>query len=278
MRRGSVIVIGLRCWAMRGLWVLALPVLAGVPAATAEEPPPASPDPAEAEAPAFPDIDEFRQTGAFPEEQSDADLDGVPDIDDNCPVTPAETFTEIGTVRTQVDECGCPRDPCQCDGDNDGVPDCRDHCPDTRFGDLVDARGCTLPVVEPWREQIQVRFDFDSHQIKPEFESLLVEIRKRLESSPNLVVTLEGHTDWKGRQPYNQPLSERRAEACREFVLRDSALAPERVRTRGFGELHPLGDNGSEEGRARNRRVEALFEDVRRPEPAAGPEPEVPAP
>jgi outer membrane protein OmpA-like peptidoglycan-associated protein len=258
--------VGLRSVALGVLAALAFAVPLGIsPTAHAE-------DQAELQAPEaaggeLPDVDEFHQAGEFPEEKTDADQDGVADIDDNCPATPPETFTEIGSLRTQVDECGCPKDPCQCDADNDGVADCRDLCPESRFGELVDAQGCTLPVVEPWREDIRVEFDFESHELRPQFEPLLIKVQERLKSAPNLVVTLEGHTDWKGPQSYNEPLSARRAEACREFLLKDPAIAPSRVRTRAFGELRPVADNASEEGRARNRRVEALFEDIRQPAP-----------
>jgi outer membrane protein OmpA-like peptidoglycan-associated protein len=253
--------------------VAAIAVLLGAfPAAHAGDPAeagvatePVEPDAVERHDPEA--LDEFHQAGEFPEEKTDADQDGVADIDDNCPGTQPETFTEIGSLRTQVDECGCPKDPCQCDADNDGVADCRDLCPESGFGVLVDAQGCTLPVVEPWREDVRVEFDFESHELRPQFEPLLVKVQERLKSAPNLVVTLEGHTDWKGPQSYNEPLSGRRAEACREFLLKDPAIAPSRVRTRAFGELRPVADNASEEGRARNRRVEALFEDIRQPAP-----------
>lgn len=271
----AVNLLTFRSGARRAVPAVALAILLGAsPWVRAEDPPggAVTPDavaPSAPEAPAaeLPDIEEFRQSGEFPEEKTDADQDGIADIDDNCPDTQPETLTEIGSLRTQVDECGCPKDPCQCDADNDGVPDCRDLCPESRFGELVDAQGCTLPVVEPWREDIRVEFDFESHELRPQFEPVLVKVQERLKSAPNLVVTLEGHTDWKGPQSYNQPLSERRAEACREFLLKDPAIAPSRVRTRAFGELRPVADNASDEGRARNRRVEALFEDIRRPDP-----------
>lgn len=213
------------------------------------------------------ETEEFRQTGQFPEERADADGDGIADIDDNCPGTPGEQATPAGTLKTQVDECGCPRDPCICDSDVDGVPDCKDLCPNTPVGDLVGADGCTLPVAALRREELEVQFDFEKADIRPEFEPGLLKLRELLLSAPNLHITFEGHADWKGPQSFNQPLSERRAAACRDFVLRESAIAPERIKILGFGELRPIADNKTEEGRARNRRVTAVIYDLRSPPP-----------
>lgn len=219
---------------------------------------------------AFPETEEFRQQGSFPEETADADADGVPDIDDNCPATPAEQSTPVGTLRVKVDECGCPKDPCTCDDDADGVPDCRDRCPATPLGELVDGEGCTLPLAETQQEELRVHFDFGKHELPSESEPILIAVRQRLLAAPNLRVRLEGHADWKGPQTVNQPLSERRAQACRDFVLQGTTLAPTRVEAVGYGELRPLADNRTEEGRAKNRRVTAVFSDIRGPgaEPA----------
>jgi outer membrane protein OmpA-like peptidoglycan-associated protein len=226
--------------------------------------PPAEPQGAE-----FPETDEFRQEGRFPEERTDVDHDGVPDIDDNCPATPAEQATPVGTLKVKVDECGCPRDPCTCDTDVDGVPDCRDVCAGTAPGELVGPDGCTLPIAEAEQEELGVRFDFEKHEVKAEFEPVLLKVRERLLASPNLRVTLEGHADWKGPQSFNQPLSEKRAAACRDFVLGGTGIVPDRVQAVGFGELRPIADNTTEEGRAKNRRVSAVFSDLRRPAPEA---------
>lgn len=224
---------------------------------------------------AFPETEEFRQQGSFPEETADADADGVPDIDDNCPATPAEQSTPVGTLRVKVDECGCPKDPCTCDDDADGVPDCRDRCPATPLGEWVDGEGCTLPLAETQQEELRIHFEFEKHDLPPASEPLLLAVRERLLAVPNLRVRFEGHADWKGPQTINQPLSERRAQACRDFVLQGTTLAPDRVEAVGYGELRPLADNRTEEGRAKNRRVTAVFSDIRRP--SAGPASAAPA-
>jgi len=221
---------------------------------------------------------EYRQSGQFPEERRDADQDGVADIDDNCPATPAEQATPAGVLRVQVDECGCPKDPCSCDADADSVPDCRDLCPDTPIGQMVGVDGCTLPIAETRQEDLDVRFEFERDDVRPEYEPLLLRIREQLLAAPNLQVTFEGHADWKGPQQFNQPLSEGRAAACREFVLRDPRIAPTRIKTVGYGESRPIADNGTEEGRAKNRRVTAIISDVRAEPPVEAPAEPPPTP
>jgi len=235
--------------------------LAETARAPAESVPPPTNQPAEAGQ--FPETEEFRQNGQFPEERTDADGDGVPDIDDNCPGTVREQATPAGTLPVKVDECGCPVDPCTCDTDGDGVMDCRDFCPDTEKGAMVKADGCPIPLAETIQHDIDVKFGFDSADLQASFEPQLVRLRDLLLQEPHLIVTFEGHADWKGPQTYNQPLSERRAEACRQFLLRDTRILPERVNAVGYGEMRPIADNSTEEGRARNRRVTVIISDVR---------------
>jgi outer membrane protein OmpA-like peptidoglycan-associated protein len=73
----------------------------------------------------------------------------------------------------------------------------------------------------------------------------------------NLIV--EGHTDSQGSDSYNQGLSQRRADAVRDYLVRRSYPA-ERIQSRGKGEGSPIADNASAEGRANNRRVEIIIE------------------
>jgi OOP family OmpA-OmpF porin len=65
---------------------------------------------------------------------------------------------------------------------------------------------------------------------------------------------IEGHTDDLGSLTYNQKLSEERAEAVKSYVV-SKGVDPSRVSAKGFGKSEPIAENGTEEGRARNRRV-----------------------
>jgi len=76
-------------------------------------------------------------------------------------------------------------------------------------------------------------------------------------SARNLIV--EGHTDSRGSESYNQGLSQRRADAVRDYLVQRGYPA-DRIQTRGMSEGSPIADNASPEGRANNRRVEIVIE------------------
>ncbi len=110
-----------------------------------------------------------------------------------------------------------------------------------------------------------VLFDFDRADLRPEAEAvpldLAAQVRTKLRR-PRLEV--EGHTDSRGSEEYNQKLSERRAEAVRAWLLRKGGFPAAAVSTRGVGERRPVAANerpdGSDDpiGRQKNRRVEIL--------------------
>jgi len=72
---------------------------------------------------------------------------------------------------------------------------------------------------------------------------------------PDTYITVEGHTDSTGSTEHNQKLSERRADAVRDQLLRDGVPAS-RVTVKGYGESAPIADNSTPEGRQSNRRVQ----------------------
>ena len=79
-----------------------------------------------------------------------------------------------------------------------------------------------------------------------------------LKKYPTAKFTLEGHTDSTGSDAYNQTLSEKRAEAVKERLVK-RGIDPARISTAGFGEKKPVADNKTVKGRAENRRVEVLI-------------------
>jgi outer membrane protein OmpA-like peptidoglycan-associated protein len=72
-------------------------------------------------------------------------------------------------------------------------------------------------------------------------------------------IVVEGHTDSQGGAPYNQELSQRRAQAVRDYLV-TRGIAPDRVTSQGFGLTRPIADNSTPEGRANNRRVEIIVQ------------------
>jgi outer membrane protein OmpA-like peptidoglycan-associated protein len=107
-----------------------------------------------------------------------------------------------------------------------------------------------------------VLFDFDQAVVKPEAEPSLMKVVTVLKSYPGAQVSIEGHTDAKGNDAYNQGLSERRATAVAQWLAAHANLRAADVHTRGWGRTKPIAPNtkpdGSDDpaGRARNRRVE----------------------
>ena len=124
---------------------------------------------------------------------------------------------------------------------------------------------CTPKPVERPKEEVMIlrgiHFDFDKYNIKPEWAVVLDEGAQTLTKRPNIKVIVEGHTDSKGTDAYNQKLSERRAHAVYNYFIKKGIKA-DRMKTIGYGESRPKASNtnpnGSDnpEGRAINRRVE----------------------
>lgn len=102
-----------------------------------------------------------------------------------------------------------------------------------------------------------ILFDFDKADIRSDSAATLDEIATLLRDSPSLQLTLVGHTDNQGGAEYNLDLSRRRAEAV-AAALRGRGIDGGRISSRGAGAGEPVASNDSEEGRAKNRRVELV--------------------
>ncbi len=145
------------------------------------------------------------------------------------------------------------------DSDNDGVCDNVDKCPNTPANVTVDADGCPA-VAEVVRVELDVKFDFDKSKVKEESYGDIKNLADFMNQYPATSTTVEGHTDSVGTDAYNQKLSERRASAVREVLVKQYGVGGERVNAVGYGESKPVADNATEAGRAVNRRVEAEVE------------------
>ena len=103
-----------------------------------------------------------------------------------------------------------------------------------------------------------IYFDTGKADIKPESEAALKEIAKLLEADPKLKLYVVGHTDNQGALDLNMDLSRRRAEAALGALTGKYGVAAGRLRAYGSGPYAPVASNDSEEGRAKNRRVELV--------------------
>jgi outer membrane protein OmpA-like peptidoglycan-associated protein len=116
------------------------------------------------------------------------------------------------------------------------------------------------PPPAPVKKKIVLRgvnFDFDKSNIRPDAVPVLETACETLKSEPTIDVSCDGYTDSVGTEEYNQRLSERRAEAVRDWLVQ-CGIASSRLTTRGFGESNPVASNETEEGRAQNRRTELV--------------------
>ena len=101
----------------------------------------------------------------------------------------------------------------------------------------------------------KINFEFDSDEITAESYATLDAVADLLLRSPRLKVFALAHTDSVGTEEYNLDLSERRAKSVKAYLVRQG-VPPPSVRYKGFGFSRPIDDNSTDEGRARNRRVE----------------------
>lgn len=102
-----------------------------------------------------------------------------------------------------------------------------------------------------------IQFDTGKDTIKAESEPLLAEIVTLLNDNSDLQLTVEGHTDNVGNAKANKKLSEKRAAAVKKWLV-GKGVSAKRLATAGFGDSKPVGDNRTEDGRAKNRRVELV--------------------
>jgi OOP family OmpA-OmpF porin len=135
------------------------------------------------------------------------------------------------------------------DSDSDGVPNDRDQCPGTPAGVKVDANGCEIVKLR------NVYFGFDSAVLLATATRMLNESASILKRHPDLQVEIVGFADSRGPESYNMKLSERRADAVRQY-LENAGVDSSRLASRGYGEGHEGASDMSANGLAQSRRVE----------------------
>jgi OOP family OmpA-OmpF porin len=197
------------------------------------------------------DYDSFEDTDGCPDPDNDGD--GLLDNVDRCPM-------EAEDMDGFMDEDGCPDD----DNDADGILDLDDSCPmePEDFNGNEDEDGCpdgdTLVTLTADRIEIreQINFELNSANITGAVSfQVLDAVASVLRMYPTIVIRVEGHTDNRGSNSYNQQLSQDRADSVMNYLI-GVGIAPTRLTAVGFGEEVPIADNATDSGRAANRRVE----------------------
>ena len=174
----------------------------------------------------------------------DADGDGVADGDDNCP-------NEAGPAANN----GCP----WADTDGDGILDKDDKCPNE--AGTVANNGC--PEVKPTEEVMEtlnsysrsILFNSGKATFQKQTDQVLQAMVAIFKEYPKANFSIEGHTDSDGSKSMNQALSERRANAVRDYLIANG-IASDRLSAAGFGEDNPIANNKTRAGKKENRRVE----------------------
>lgn len=100
-------------------------------------------------------------------------------------------------------------------------------------------------------------FDTGKYNLKPESQAIMDEIETMLKMDANIKISIEGHTDNVGSPASNQTLSENRAKAVKDALVA-KGIAADRLKSQGWGQDKPIADNRTEDGRAKNRRVEIV--------------------
>ncbi len=216
------------------------------------------------------DIDKFEDGDGCPDPDNDKDNICDPWVvkehkedefdctgEDQCP-NKAETYNNVD------DEDGCP----ETDTDGDGLLDAMDKCPTEpeTFNGYQDEDGCPdqIPakkyahiIVTENRIELKQKIFFRTGKAKIMRKSygILDEVAQALKDNPNIRVRIEGHTDSRGSRRFNLKLSQRRAEAVRDYLIR-KGIDPDRLEAKGYGPDRPIASNKTKRGRAKNRRVE----------------------
>ena len=143
------------------------------------------------------------------------------------------------------------------DSDGDGVIDPTDECPGTPLGVKVDPVGC--PEVGEKILSLQgINFDTAKAAIKPEYEAILNEAAEVLSTNVGVHhVRIEGHTDSRGSDAFNQRLSQRRAESVEAYLV-GKGIDDDRLSAIGYGESAPVAPNDTPENMYKNRRVDMV--------------------
>ncbi|MBN1885985.1 MAG: OmpA family protein [Candidatus Krumholzibacteriota bacterium] len=193
------------------------------------------------------DFDGIDDADGCPDVMQDTDNDGIPDDMDKCPLK-AEDQDGF------QDEDGCP----DLDNDIDGILDVDDQCPNEpeTFNGYEDTDGC--PDERPIEAKFILRginFESGSSALTPDSYGVLDQVVKSLMAYPEVRVEIRGYTDSVGSEESNQRLSEKRANAVRQY-LSNAGIAVDRVIAKGYGEADPIAPNTTAAGRAENRRIE----------------------
>jgi OmpA-OmpF porin, OOP family len=202
----------------------------------------------------------------------DTDNDGIFDKDDKCPDKPGPVKyhgcpipdQDGDGVNDEADLCPDKKGPAEFNGcpvpdtDGDGIIDTEDKCPTIKG--TAAYNGCPPPIKREIIEKVnyaarKIFFATGSDKIVPGSFGPLDEVVAILKNNPTLKLVVEGHSDNVGNAATNLILSQKRADAVKNYLIQ-KGIDGNRLMAKGYGQENPVADNNTPEGRAANRRVE----------------------
>lgn len=103
-----------------------------------------------------------------------------------------------------------------------------------------------------------ILFDFDKYEVKEGIKPSLTTLARALKENKDIRIKIDGYTDFIGSEGYNLELSVKRAKAIKSFLVSKGAI-DNNISIEGYGKQNPVATNSTEQGRARNRRVEFII-------------------
>jgi OOP family OmpA-OmpF porin len=107
---------------------------------------------------------------------------------------------------------------------------------------------------------LNIKFEIDSAEILPNYDLDIAKVADFMKKNPTTTALIEGHTDNVGTEEYNLGLSQRRSESVVNVLLNKFGIERSRLSAKGYGLSRPVADNATEEGRQKNRRIEAVID------------------
>ncbi|WBA08236.1 OmpA family protein [Salinivibrio kushneri] len=141
------------------------------------------------------------------------------------------------------------------DSDKDGVITARDQCGDSVEQAKVNNEGCPSQRIEKESFELNVQFETASARVREDQYADIRRLADFMRRYPQATVTIEGHASKVGNASYNMQLSQRRAEAIANVLVKEFYIDRNRVDAQGFGETQPLIDDESDRANEQNRRV-----------------------
>lgn len=185
----------------------------------------------------------------------DTDGDGLSDGDEHFKqlTDPLNPDSDLDGLKDGAEVLTYKTNPLDVDTDDGGVSDGHEV--------IEDSTNPLDPADDLQKFTLLIEFDYDKDFIRPQYFKDIEPVLKVLHRDPNATVRVEGHADKrkKSTREYNQKLSERRAKAVADYLVKNSGINPANVTAAGYGFDRPIAPNDTEENMQRNRRTDVYI-------------------